>query len=254
MDRMTDMVSPLDRVSFWISHPQVPYVEVLHAMGARHLLIDLEHGAFDLTTLDQFLALVKALGFTVLVKTLAPTTEAIQQVLDFGADGAVVPHLDDVAHARRVLAAGKFPPLGRRSYSGGRSAGYLRATGTYFEDTNRRVKTYAMIETAESLADVEAIAALDTVDGLFPGPSDLALARGRGAYAFTPGDRIDLARVAAAARAAGKPWIMPGWTPAERIFAVEHGAQRIVVASQHGVVRAGVTATLDALRQDAIIE
>ncbi|HUU35930.1 MAG TPA: hypothetical protein VMW48_17815, partial [Vicinamibacterales bacterium] len=77
---------------------------------------------------------------------------------------------------------------------------------------------------------------------------------GRGASPFTDGDRTDLPRVAVAARAAGKPWIMPGWTPAERIFALEQGAQRIVVASQHGVVRAGVNATLDALRRDAIIE
>ena len=51
-----------------------------------------------------------------------------------------------------------------------------------------------MIETAESLADVERIIALDTVDGLFPGPSDLALARGRGAYAFNDAEGGDASR------------------------------------------------------------
>lgn len=247
------MSDSLDRLLFWLSHPQVPYVEILRAMGVRRLLLDLEHGAFDLARLDEFLALTRALGFTVLCKTVAPTTEAIQQALDFGADGVVVPHLGALAHAREVLAAGKFPPRGIRSYSGGRSAGYQRATGTYFDDTDRRVQTWAMIETAESLADVEAIAALETVDGLFPGPSDLALARGRGAYAFTDDDRADLRRVAAAARAAGKSWIMPAWTPAERVFAVAEGAERLIVASQHGVVRAGVAATLDLLKKDGII-
>ncbi|MGE0363484.1 MAG: HpcH/HpaI aldolase/citrate lyase family protein [Vicinamibacterales bacterium] len=251
---MTDAVTdPLDRVVFWLSHPQVPYVEVLRTMGVRRLLLDLEHGAFDLTVLDQFLALANALGFTVLCKTAAPTTEAIQQALDFGASGVVVPHLGGLEHARAVLAAGKFPPRGVRSYSGGRSAGYTRAAGTYFDDTNRRVQTWAMIETAESLADVEAIAALDAVDGLFPGPSDLALARGRGAYAFTADDRADLTRIARAARAAGKPWIMPAWTPPERVFALAEGAERMVVASQHAVVRAGVAATLEALKKDGII-
>lgn len=247
------VAEPLDRIVFWLSHPQVPYVEVLRTMGVRHLLLDLEHGAFDLTVLDQFLALTTALGFSVLCKTAAPTTEAIQQALDFGADGVVVPHLGALAHARAVLSAGKFPPRGVRSYSGGRSAGYARAGGTYFDDTNRRTRTWAMIETAESLADVEAIAALDAVDGLFPGPSDLALARGRGAYAFADDDRADLTRIARAAQAAGKPWIMPAWSPAERRFAVAEGAERMVVASQHGVVRAGVAATLDALTRDGII-
>jgi 4-hydroxy-2-oxoheptanedioate aldolase len=250
---MAHVTDTLDRLIFWLSHPQVPYVEVLRSMGLRRLLLDLEHGAYDLRELDRFLALTKALGFTVLCKTVAPTTEAIQQALDFGADGVVVPHLGNLAHARAVLAAGKFPPRGVRSYSGGRSAGYTRATGTYFEDTDRRVQTWAMIETAESLADVEAIAALDTVDGLFPGPSDLALARGRGAYTFTDDDRADLTRVAQAARVAGKPWIMPAWTSPERLFAVAEGAEQMIVASQHGVVRAGVGATIDLLRKDGII-
>jgi 4-hydroxy-2-oxoheptanedioate aldolase len=250
---MSPVNEPLDRVIFWLSHPQAPYVEILRTMGVRRLILDLEHGAFDLTALDQFLALTKALGFTVLAKTVAPTTEAIQQALDFGADGVVVPHLGGVDHARAVLAAGKFPPRGVRSYASGRSAGYARATGTYFDETDRRVHTFAMIETAESLAEVEAIAALDTVDGLFPGPSDLALARGRGAYGFTDADRADLERVARAARNAGKPWIMPAWTPAERQFALAEGAAELVVASQHGVVRAGVTATIESLRKDGII-
>lgn len=250
---MAPVSETLDRVIVWVSHPQAPFVEILRAVGIRRLLLDLEHGAFDLAVLDQFLALTKALGFTVLCKTVAPTTEAVQQPLDFGADGVVVPHLGGVEHARAVLAAGKFPPLGVRSYSGGRSAGYTRAVGSYFDDTNRRVTTYAMIETAESLADVEAIAALETVDGLFPGPSDLALARGRGAYTFTADDRVDLTRIARAAHAAGKPWIMPAWTPAERLFATAEGAERMVVVSQHGVVRAGLAATLDSLAKDGII-
>ena len=247
------MTGALDRVALWMSHPHVSYLEVAHAMGVQRLVIDLEHGAFDLKTLDEFLALVNALGITVLAKVLAPTIEAVQQALDFGADGVIVPHLGNLDHARAVTAAGKFPPLGVRSYSGGRSTGYTRATGSYFDDTNRRVKTYAMIETAESLADVEAIAALDTVDGLFPGPSDLALARGRGAYAFTVDDRADLTRIARAAHAVGKTWIMPGWTAPERLFAVEERAELIVVATQAGIIRAGVNATLDMLRRDAII-
>lgn len=250
---MATVSDRLDRLMVWISHPQDPFVEILATIGIRRLLIDLEHGAFDLSTLDRFLALTTALGFTVLCKTVAPSVEGIQQPLDFGADGVVVPHLGGLAHARDVLAASKFPPRGVRSYSGGRSAGYTRAAGTYFADTDRRVQTWAMIETAESLADVEAIAALDTVDGLFPGPSDLGLARGRGAYTFTDDDRADLTRVARAAQAAGKPWIMPAWTPAERAFGVAEGAERLVVASQHGVVRAGLTATLDSLAKDGII-
>jgi 4-hydroxy-2-oxoheptanedioate aldolase len=247
------MTSRTDRIALWMSHPQVPYLEIAHAMGFRRLVIDIEHGAFDLAALDHFLALARALGVHVLAKTLAPTTEAVQQPLDFGADGVVIPHLVGVEHARGVAAAGKFPPLGTRSYCGGRPTGYTRATGSYFEETNQRVRTYAMIETAGSLEDVERIAALETVDGLFPGPSDLALSRGRGAYEFGPQDREDLRRIAKAARDAGKPWIMSGWTPAERAFALEEQADLILVATQTMVVRAGLGSVLDALARESVI-
>jgi 4-hydroxy-2-oxoheptanedioate aldolase len=247
------MNNTMDRVGLWMSHPQVPYLEIAHSMGFRQLVIDIEHGAFDLAALDHFLAFARALGVRVLAKTLAPTTEAVQQPLDFGADGVVIPHIRDVAHARAVSAAGKFPPLGSRSYCGGRPTGYTRAASNYFEETNRRVRTYAMIETAESLDDVERIAALDTVDGLFPGPSDLALSRGRGAYAFDAANRADLTRIAKAARAAGKPWIMSGWTPAERAFALEERADLIIVATQTLVIRAGLSATLEALGREAVL-
>ncbi|MGH6762101.1 MAG: hypothetical protein ACRECW_11005 [Phyllobacterium sp.] len=86
-----------------------------------------------------------------------------------------------------------------------------------------------MIETAESLTDVEKIIALNTVDGLFPGPSDLALAHGRGAYAFNDADR------------------------AERVLAQEESASLLVVATQTMTLRQGIMTTINALRQEAIV-
>ena len=66
---------------------------------------------------------------------------------------------------------------------------------------NRRTLCYAMIETPGALADVEAIARLDTVDGLFVGPADLSMTRGRGPFKATAKDLADFARVAAVAAA-----------------------------------------------------
>lgn len=243
----------MNDVSLWMSQPHFSYLEIAHTLGFRSMVVELEHGTFDLSTLDQFLAFARAKGIATIAKVIAPTTEAIQQALDFGADGVVIPHILGVDHARAVTAAAKYPLTGIRSYAGGRVFGYARPSSETFEEENRRTRCYAMIETAESLADVEAIAALDTVDGLFPGPSDLALARGRGAYAFTDADREDLSRCARAAHAAGKSWIMPAWTPAERVFAREHGAAQLVVATQGMTIRQGIVSTIDALKREAIL-
>lgn len=242
----------MDNIAIWMSQPHFGFLEIARTCGFKQLVIELEHGTFDLATLDQFLAYARALQIPTLTKVLAPTTEAIQQVLDFGTDGVIIPHLLGVEHAREVTKASKYPLLGTRSYAGGRVFGYARPASDAFNAQNKHTKCYAMIETAESLADVEKIVALDTVDGLFPGPSDLALARGRGAYAFNDQDRADLTRCARAARAVGKPWIMPAWTAAERAFALEEGAAMLVVATQNMALRAGIMATVNSLKQEKI--
>ena len=235
---------PDEKIALWMSQPHVGYLEIAHACGMRHLVVELEHGTFDLSTLDSFLALARAMGLAPLCKVIAPTTEAIQQALDFGAQGVIVPHILGADHAAEVTKGAKYPPLGVRSYAGGRIFGYTRPASDAFDRMNVERPCYAMIETAESLAEVEAIAALPTVDGLFPGPSDLALARGRGAYAFNDDDRADLTRIAKAAQAAGKRWIMPAWTPAERTFARQNGAEMLIVATQTMTLRAGISAAL----------
>ncbi|QRM32670.1 HpcH/HpaI aldolase/citrate lyase family protein [Microvirga sp. VF16] len=243
----------MNNIALWMSQPHFGFLEIAKNCGVKQLVIELEHGTFDLGTLDQFLAFSKSLGIPALTKVMAPTTEAIQQALDFGADGVILPHILDVEHAREVSKASKYPLVGTRSYAGGRVFAYSRPSDDAFETENKRTKCYAMIETAESLADVEKIIALETVDGLFPGPSDLALARGRGAYAFNDQDRADLSRIARAARDAGKRWIMPAWTPDERAFALENGAEMLVVATQNMAVRAGIMSTLSALKQEKIV-
>ncbi|WP_027351144.1 HpcH/HpaI aldolase family protein [Halotalea alkalilenta] len=242
-----------DGLVLWMSSPLIGLVEIAQLCGFSNIIIDVEHGSFDLEGLDRFLAFTKAKGISVIAKTQSPATDAIQQVLDFGADAVVVPHLQGVEHARQVTAAAKYPLLGIRSYMTGRVNDYTRPSTEFFGIENRRTRCYAMIETAESLEEVEEIAALDTVDGIFPGPSDLALARGRGAYAFTDADRRDLVRCVNAARAVGKPWMMPAWTPAERAFALEHGAERIIVSTQSMILRQGLNATLQALKDEAVL-
>jgi 4-hydroxy-2-oxoheptanedioate aldolase len=99
-----------------------------------------------------------------------------------------------------------------------------------------------MIEDAGAIEQIEDILALDTVDGVFIGPSDLSLRRERGAYSRTDADFDDLARIAAAANGAGKPWLLPAWSPEEQRFAVDHGADQLAVVMEHGALKAGFAA------------
>lgn len=230
----------------WLSTPHHQLVEIAYGLGCRRFVLDIEHGYFDLDGTDKLVALIRALGAQVYAKVLGPETIPIQQALDIGCHGVIIPHIGDVDHARRVTAAAKYPGLGVRSFSGTRPARYDAVTQEYYTRENADTLCLPMVESAEALADIEAILALPTVDGVFVGPSDLSLSRGRGAYMKTEADFDDLRRIAAAARAAGKIWIMPAWAAVERRLAAELGAAWQVTVDEYGALWSGIEAGLKA--------
>jgi 4-hydroxy-2-oxoheptanedioate aldolase len=238
-------------MAFWVSTTNPMTVELARSQGFVRLVFDLEHGVFDQSELDRFIPLCRALGCQVFAKVCGPDGPSIQQALDFGADGVIIPHIEDVAHARAITAFAKYPPLGARSYAAGRIVGYGAPPENFFADENDRIKCFPMIESAAALGDVEAIVALPTVDGLFVGPTDLALSCGQTAYRFDAKDQAATARIAAAATAAGKPWIMPAWTADERRFSQAHGVAWMVTLAEHGIARSGMIAGLDAIAAEA---
>jgi len=233
-------------LGLWLSTPNAALLEIASAQEVAAIVLDIEHGTFDLASLDATLLVSRAMGLPVLAKAAAPERAAIQQPLDFGATGVVIPHVGALAHAAAVSAFAKFPPLGSRSFAGGRTVAYQSPEETFFSGENGRTLCLPMIETAEALDAVEAIATLPTVDGLFVGPSDLSLRRGRGRYRRTLEDRRDLERIAAAARAAGKPWIMPAWTAEEQQWARELGSRLLVVAEEQAILADGLADALAA--------
>ena len=243
---MTD----LSGIAFWLSTPHTAMVEIAHGLGFRRVVLDIEHGVFDLERTDRLIVFARALGMEVHAKVLGPEAIPIQQALDMGCDSVIIPHIGDVDHAARACAAAKYPPLGVRSFAGGRTVAYDAPPEGWYAAENRRQHCYPMIESAASLADIESILALDTVDGVFVGPSDLALSQGRSGYRFDAEDQADLAAIAEAAGRAGKPWIMPGWTSAERRLARTLGTAWIVVADETGSLFEGLSAALAAVARE----
>jgi len=97
-----------------------------------------------------------------------------------------------------------------------------------------------MVETAAALEDVEAISQLSTLDGLLVGPYDLSLSCGRGEYLADGRGHDDVARIAAAARNAGKPWGMVVNSALDRAFARSQGAELLVITDDVTALREGL--------------
>ncbi|MGW7293947.1 HpcH/HpaI aldolase family protein [Streptomyces xiamenensis] len=242
---MTDTAAA-PRLGSWIASGSLTAAEICAASGGSFTVIDAEHGAIDDTGLNAVIPLLKSLGQEVLVKVRAPSREAVQRPLDFGADGVIIPHVLGADHAREVCGFAKFPPLGDRSLAAERALRYGSLSPEWIAEQDTATRCYPMIEDATALAEIEEILALDVVDGVFPGPSDLAIRRGRGCYSRSPEDFADLRRIADACAAAGKPWILPAWHPAEQEFAAASGAAGLVVANEYTALSNGFTGLLEA--------
>lgn len=217
----------------WLALGAPAIAEIALAAGAAGLVVDLQHGLFDRAGLE---AVVGASGGApVLVRTADHSPAAVSIALDSGADGVLVPLVETAEEAAAVVAAARFPPVGRRSGGGVRPLGlgfsrYLTAAAG--------VTVGVMIETARGVENAEAIAAVAGLDLVFVGTGDLGLS-----YADRPDPaaarEAGCARVLAACRAAG---VAPGRftvSSGEAAARRAEGWQVTVAANDIDVVAAG---------------
>lgn len=198
------MPEPL--LAFWLESDAHRTCEIARLAGYDAAIFDMEHGTIGETSLDRLVPFCKQLGLATFVRVREANQARIQIALDSGARGVILPQIRDGEHARKSAQAAKFPPRGTRGMGFSRIQNYGAADDAWAAAQNSGTLCYVMIETQGAFDDCEAIAGLEYVDGLFIGPSDLSLNRGRGVFSCKAADIADMDRIAKAAAAAGKLW------------------------------------------------
>jgi 4-hydroxy-2-oxoheptanedioate aldolase len=176
----------------WSLLPGVVTAEVLARSGAEYVVVDLQHGAASEADLPAVMTAIRAAGSVPLVRTRSPQFADIGRALDLGACGVIVPNVRDAEHAREVVAATRYAP------AGGRSIG--RLSGGTDEPL-----VVVMVETASALDDLDAVLAVDGLDGVYVGPGDLSLSLGLHGPERADELREVLSAIVARASAAGVP-------------------------------------------------
>ncbi len=156
-------------------------VEVVVGLGFDFVLIDMQHGPIDYNEALNMIRAADIAGVAPIVRVPWNDPASIGPILDAGAMGIIVPMIETVDDAKRMVDACLYPPAGRRSFGPIRVG--ARDGLQYFGSANERVAVIPMIETAEALTQVEEIAAVEGVDAVFVGPFDLSIALG-----LRPGD------------------------------------------------------------------
>lgn len=166
------------QIGLWCSIPSALTAEAVAQSGFDWLLIDGEHAPNDVPDImAQLQATARGPAHPV-VRVPWNDPVIIKRVLDVGADTLMVPMVQTAEEARAAVAATRYPPKGIRGYAGNvRATAFGRYTD-YFARHEEEMCVLVQVETAEALARVEEIAAVEGVDGVFIGPGDLSASMG----------------------------------------------------------------------------
>jgi len=179
---------------------------LLAAGGSEYVFLDTEHSGLGIDALKSTLQYLKAASIPALVRPPGRSYESIARALDAGSEGLILPMVGSADEAERIVACAKYAPRGARGvalgiahddYTGGSVAEKLA-------QANRRTVIFALVETREGAENVEQIAAVDGIDGLWIGHLDLSTSLGISGQFEHPDYVAAVERIAAAAREHGK--------------------------------------------------
>lgn len=234
MPTFRDALAGSDRplAGMWVCSGSPLVAEICAGAGLDWLLIDMEHSPNGLESVLAQLQAVAAYPMTTVVRVPIGDAVMLKQVLDLGAQNILVPLVSSAAEAEALVRAVRYPPRGVRGVGSAlaRSARWNRVDD-YLADADAHVSLFVQIETAAGVDAAAEIAAVDGVDGVFVGPSDLAASMGLLGRQGHPDVVAAATRALNAAAVAGKPAGVNAFDPAVARAYLDAGARFVLVGS-----------------------
>ncbi len=160
----------------WLAIPSGFSAEVMAHAGFDWLNIDMQHGLIDFSSLINMLQVISTTDTVPIVRPLSNDAAIIGQVLDAGARGVIVPMVNSREDAINAAQACRYAPRGIRSYGPARASIDLGVPYGEFPDSD--ALCLIMLETVEAINNIEDIASVPGIDGIFIGPGDLNVSMG----------------------------------------------------------------------------
>jgi 4-hydroxy-2-oxoheptanedioate aldolase len=160
----------------WSVIPSSFSAELAADAGFDYVCVDQQHGVIDYDSMVPMFQAIRAGGAAPITRVLSNDPFLIMKALDAGAWGVIVPLVNSAEDAARAVSACRYPPQGMRSFGPVRAAGVIGTRDR--EKLGGEVLCLVMVETSNALERVDEIAATPGLDGIYIGPSDLALSLG----------------------------------------------------------------------------
>jgi 2-keto-3-deoxy-L-rhamnonate aldolase RhmA len=228
----------------FVKTPTTHATEMLGLLGFDFVVFDQEHSPLGHDALDRMILAARASNIAGIVRVGDPSDANILSMLDCGASGVLVPHVDTADKARAIAAACRYRK-GRRGFANTTRAGGFG--GVSFKDHMDRqdaeICCVAMIEDLGVLDHIDDIVRVEGIDAVFIGRGDLTAALGAPSMTSPETHKV-VAPIMAAARAANMPIIMLSPTREDAVAMKALGASAFMISSDHGFMRTAAMAAL----------
>ena len=231
----------------WLTMPGLNIAEIMAGIGFDWVFIDAEHGPFDAGSLQISLAAFNGSPTVPIVRVAANDAVQIGQALDLGAEGIIIPQVEDADAARRAVAAGLYPPLGSRSFGPRRASNYYRDIDAYVSAANDSLLTIVQIESLNGVKEIDSILEVAGIDAVFTGPMDLSGSAGVLRNTGHPVVTAAIEAVLAKCHAKNMPTCAGMSTP---VRARQTGARLILTGDDAAILRMSTLQSLHAFRTE----
>ena len=189
----------------WLGIPDPSVAEMMAGAGFDWLLVDHEHGTFELRDVHAHLQAMAAYDVAPIVRPVDGNPALLKKLCDIGAQSFIVPMIDTAEQAALVVSAVRYPPGGHRGLgtSMARAARWNTVPG-YLGKANEEMLVIVQAESVTAIENLDAIAATPGIDGIFIGPSDLSASMGHVGNVSHPEVVETVGNALGTIRAAGK--------------------------------------------------
>ena len=230
------------QIGLWSSLSSAYTVEVIAGAGFDWILLDTEHSPNDLESVMGQLQAAAAYPTTPIVRVPWNDMVMIKRYLDVGAQSLLVPYVSTAQEANNAVAYTRYPPAGVRGVAGTSRATRFGRVKDYAKRAHEELCLLVQVETKEGLDNLEAICAVEGVDGVFIGPADLHASLGYTGETANPKVKPLIDDAVRRIRKAGKaPGILTG-VEADARHWLECGALFVAVGADVGLLARGAEA------------
>jgi 4-hydroxy-2-oxoheptanedioate aldolase len=193
------------QIGLWSQLRSPVIAEILGRAGFDWILLDTEHGPNEIPDIMVQLIALEPSAASAVVRVAWNDPVMIKRLLDLGAQSLLVPYVETAAEAAAAVAATRYPQAGIRGVASTMRANRFGAIENYHQEAAGQICVLVQVESGKALDNIDAIAAVEGIDGVFIGPSDLSAGLGHLGELGHPEVQKAIAHALARCKAAGKP-------------------------------------------------